>query len=1062
MPEAKKCPQCGATLPPGALEGLCPACLLKQAAAPDTAVGPDGRPFEPPAVEEVARWFPQLEVLGFLGKGGMGAVYKARQRSLDRLVALKILPPQAACGPGFAERFNREARALARLNHPNIVAVYEFGQVNDLPFFIMEFVDGLNLRELEHAGQLSSREALAIVPQICEALQFAHDEGIVHRDIKPENILMDKKGRVKIADFGIAKIMGREQEPRVMETQGAIGTPHYMAPEQVEKPQSVDHRADIFSLGVVFYEMLTGELPLGKFAPPSRKVDVDVRLDEVVLRALEKEPDRRYQQASQVRTAVGTIVATPAQSASPAQAGAYIREVLARDYQLNIRDCLRRGWALVRNNFWPLVGMNALMLALVALATTAFSYRSADGSRHNFAIVALLVNGPLFGGWNLYFLKKIRGEPSRVETAFAGFSGRFLHLFLANFVMTLLCIVGFVCFVLPGIYLFISWWFALTLVIDKGLDFWPAMELSRKAVTKHWFKIFAFFLVLILVDLAGLVALGVGVFLTTTIVMAAGMYGYEDIFGPAGQAAGAAAPAMGPAGTVVSPPPPSAPKPPSQSAGGGFWKPGKIALAAVALVAAVVVVIGAANAIHRDMGRRHERLSPFTDVRCQTNSAIVCYDGHYYELEDINGLATADILQYCRQVYYDRWDKRFAEDLVEVLDNECRPMTRYHTVSLTLRNPATGMELKLDQAPMTSENRRAVMEAREAAAAAGAPSQISESGLVTNSGVQTAPPAARLAFGPFVERTLTNEFGAITFDSGKIEETWPPAANGTNGPDDIAEKVASLIAWTQAGGRDLVSADYGAEVYGANLNEIPLSPEQWQNLTASELKPLLGFPEASALPLGRLILGSNPPSYFGFETRKGLEGMLQISAARPSGIVLTYKLAKPGPLPLTADELSERLEAAGLIANMDERDRAIAGIVSNAVVAGCPGIVDNALSQMSHEDQRVSAARRAATALIEKGDYKEAREIADSEISLADARDQVLAALATHEAGDGNANEAIDSVAEISNAFAKDDAAIICARLLDKRGLRKNAVNMIQQNVYDGTVRDRALSELAQ
>ena len=145
-------------------------------------------PFQPPGLEEVARLFPQLEILGFIGKGGMGAVYKARQPALDRLVALKILPPQAAGGPGFAERFNREARALARLNHPNIVAVHEFGQAGGSPFFIMEFVDGLTLRQLEQAGRLAPGEALRIVPQICEALQFAHDEGIVHRDIKPENI----------------------------------------------------------------------------------------------------------------------------------------------------------------------------------------------------------------------------------------------------------------------------------------------------------------------------------------------------------------------------------------------------------------------------------------------------------------------------------------------------------------------------------------------------------------------------------------------------------------------------------------------------------------------------------------------------------------------------------------------------------------------------------------------------------------------------------------------------------------------------------------------------------
>src|SRR6266404_3583242 len=214
----KKCPQCGGPLPSGALEGLCPACLLKQGAASDTGTQPEAAPFQPPSVEEVAKLFPQLEIVALLGKGGMGAVYKARQPTLDRLVALKILPPQAASGSGFAERFSREARALARLNHPNIVAVHEFGQVNGMPFFVMEFVDGLNLRQLERAGKLSPREALQIVPQICEALQFAHEEGIVHRDIKPENILLDKKGRVKIADFGIAKIMGREAQTGITET----------------------------------------------------------------------------------------------------------------------------------------------------------------------------------------------------------------------------------------------------------------------------------------------------------------------------------------------------------------------------------------------------------------------------------------------------------------------------------------------------------------------------------------------------------------------------------------------------------------------------------------------------------------------------------------------------------------------------------------------------------------------------------------------------------------------------------------------------------------------------
>src|SRR5262249_10863233 len=272
--------------------------------------------FVPPAPAVLAKHFPQLEIFELLGQGGMGAVYKARQRHLNRLVALKILPPEAAQIPSFAERFEREAQALAQLSDPHIVAIYDFGLLGEpgasvpggLFYFLMEFVDGVNLRQLLRDNKLKPREALVIVPQICEALQYAHDEGIVHRDIKPENILIDKKGRVRIADFGLAKLLGREATPQPLTgSRQVMGTPHYMAPKQMENPQAVDHRADIYSLGVVFYEMLTGELPLGHFAPPSQKVQVDVRLDEVVLRSLEKEPERRYQHASDVKSEVEHI-----------------------------------------------------------------------------------------------------------------------------------------------------------------------------------------------------------------------------------------------------------------------------------------------------------------------------------------------------------------------------------------------------------------------------------------------------------------------------------------------------------------------------------------------------------------------------------------------------------------------------------------------------------------------------------------------------------------------------------------------------------------------------------
>jgi predicted Ser/Thr protein kinase len=310
---AASCPECGTALPADAPEGLCPQCLLKAVvsraheaaksapAAPTVAyAGP-----ATPTVEELATLFPQLEIIELIGRGGMGAVYKARQPALDRLVALKVLPPEAGRDPAFAERFSREARALARLSHPNIVAVHDVGRAGEFYYLVMEYVDGANLRQVLRDGKLTPEQALRIVPQICDALQYAHEEGIVHRDIKPENILLDRKGRVKIADFGLAKLLGRDTGDFTLTgSRQVMGTLYYMAPEQVERPLEVDHRADIYSLGVVFYEMLTGQLPVGRFPMPSEKAGTDAFLDEVVLRALEREPANRYQHASDVKTDV--------------------------------------------------------------------------------------------------------------------------------------------------------------------------------------------------------------------------------------------------------------------------------------------------------------------------------------------------------------------------------------------------------------------------------------------------------------------------------------------------------------------------------------------------------------------------------------------------------------------------------------------------------------------------------------------------------------------------------------------------------------------------------------
>jgi hypothetical protein len=236
----------------------------------------------------------------------MGVVYKAVQKQLGRTVALKVLSPQLSSDPSFIERFTREARALAQLSHPNIVAIFDSGVHDGVPYLVMEYVDGTPLRKMLAARKLSSEDALRLVPQICDALQYAHRHGIVHRDIKPENILIDREGRVKIADFGLAKLAEPDQT-RITRTNVVMGTPHYMAPEQIENPSAVDHRADIYSLGVIFYEMLTGELPLGRFKPPSEKAPVDQRLDRVVLKSLEKEPADRFQSAEEVKTNVAGL-----------------------------------------------------------------------------------------------------------------------------------------------------------------------------------------------------------------------------------------------------------------------------------------------------------------------------------------------------------------------------------------------------------------------------------------------------------------------------------------------------------------------------------------------------------------------------------------------------------------------------------------------------------------------------------------------------------------------------------------------------------------------------------
>ena len=299
------CPDCGSPLSPESPFALCAACLLRQALASQTRIdGGKSAPFFPPLTpEEIADRFSGFEIIECLGRGGMGVVYKARQKSLDRWVAIKIVAPEKHGEERFSGRFAREAATLAKLSHSNIVTIHDFGETDGLFYIVMEFVDGVNLRDLVSEGRLAPEQALAIVPPICDALQYAHEKGVVHRDIKPENILLDRDGRVRIADFGIAALMGGPGEP--------AGTPPYAAPEQTVPNATADHRADIHALGVVFYEMLTGERPSGEIIAPSKRRDTDSRLDDMVLRAMARNPADRFQTAGEFRTAVDSVGKTP-------------------------------------------------------------------------------------------------------------------------------------------------------------------------------------------------------------------------------------------------------------------------------------------------------------------------------------------------------------------------------------------------------------------------------------------------------------------------------------------------------------------------------------------------------------------------------------------------------------------------------------------------------------------------------------------------------------------------------------------------------------------------------
>ena len=332
---------------------------------------------------------PGYRLEGVLGVGGMGEVYKATQLSLGRVVAVKLLSEELAKDTSFVARFEKEAAALAALSHPNIVSVMDRGSVGGATYYlVMEFVDGMSLRELNRQPNQSTPAKLKVVHDVCRAMDYAHGRGIVHRDLKPENILFDEQagGIPKVSDFGLAGFLESESTKFNLTQQDvAMGTLSYMAPEQRTNAKEADHRADVFSLGVILYELVTGELPVGNFDLPSAKKEgADKRLNPIVARCLKARPDDRYQTVSELLADLEPLVQTT-ESIRPRKLGRVERARLALEAGVRrlIRACAMlavvAALAVLALNFarpyrrrpWP--GSIAERIAAVGTPTGSFS-----------------------------------------------------------------------------------------------------------------------------------------------------------------------------------------------------------------------------------------------------------------------------------------------------------------------------------------------------------------------------------------------------------------------------------------------------------------------------------------------------------------------------------------------------------------------------------------------------------------------------------------------------------------------------------------------------------------
>jgi serine/threonine protein kinase len=297
------CAQCGA-MSTRRIEGLCPSCLAAGAASALTAL------LQPKPAEagDLAVQIDGVDIESVLGVGAMGIVYRGVREDTDEPIAIKVLARSISEDAEMAERFRREAEALASLDHPNIVRIVSVGETEDGRYYLaMELVEGCDLRRLLDAGRIGTDQALDIFIKVCQGLESAHGKGVIHRDIKPANILVGNDGKVKVADFGIAKaVAGSLSSFTLTQTREAFGTPYYMAPE-VARRGVADERADIYALGVLLYQLLTGQVPMGSFTPASKIAAVPSQFDAVITRAMSDDATKRHASVRELRTSVEHI-----------------------------------------------------------------------------------------------------------------------------------------------------------------------------------------------------------------------------------------------------------------------------------------------------------------------------------------------------------------------------------------------------------------------------------------------------------------------------------------------------------------------------------------------------------------------------------------------------------------------------------------------------------------------------------------------------------------------------------------------------------------------------------